>query len=81
MLQKGDVEISNAYVIMTAERMDAVDFTAPILSTRYVFAYYESFNDSINIPDYVTSPAIIVHSTALRICLRKVVERRRSDII
>jgi hypothetical protein len=39
MLQKGDVDVSNAYVIMAAEREDAVDFTTPVLSTRYMCTY------------------------------------------
>jgi hypothetical protein len=81
MLQKGDVEISNAYVIMTAERMDAVDFTAPILSTRYVFVYYELSNDAINISDYISSHARIIRSTSFRIYIRNYVERKRSCII
>jgi hypothetical protein len=34
LLQKREVDVSNAYVIMTTQRMDAVEFMAPVLSTR-----------------------------------------------
>jgi hypothetical protein len=39
MLQNDDVDVSNAYLIMAAEREEAVDFTTPVLSTRYMCTY------------------------------------------
>jgi ABC-type amino acid transport substrate-binding protein len=34
LLQKREVDMGFAYMIMTTERMEAVDFMAPILSSR-----------------------------------------------
>jgi hypothetical protein len=48
LLEQGDVDVSSAYLIMTVERLDAVDFTTPVLSTRY----YSLFNDALNMSGY-----------------------------
>jgi len=35
MMQEGAVVVCTPNIIMTADRMDAVDFTTPLVNTRY----------------------------------------------